>query len=114
MRRPNPQNILNLLLNSLNELLPQFTIQLPVDGPNTNWKVLKLLEEIRNDKEYAPLINIGSCGLHTVHGTFETGIETTTWNLGKIMKALWQMFHNSPAKRDVYSKICESEEYPLK
>ena len=70
-RRPNAQNILNLLQHSLNELLPQRMIQLSVDGPSTNWKVSKLLEENRSDKEYAPLMNIGSCGLHTVHGAFQ-------------------------------------------
>ena len=85
-----------------------------MDGPSTNWKVLKLLEENRNDKEYTPLMNIGSCGLHTVHGAFETGTEINIWNLGKIMKAMLQIFQDSPAKRDVYNKICESEEYPLK
>ena len=34
-------------------------------------------------------MNIGSCGWHTVHGAFQTGTETTTWNLGKNMKAMW-------------------------
>lgn len=38
----------------------------------------------------------------------------TTWNLGKIMKAIGQVFHDSPEIGDVYTKICESEEYPLK
>ena len=59
-------------------------------------------------------MNIDSCGLHTVHGAFQTGTETTTWDLRKIMKAVWQIFHDSSARRDVYTKICESEEYPLK
>ena len=114
LRRPNAQNILDLLQHSLNELLPQLMIQLSMDGPGTNWKVLKLLEENCKDKKYAPLVNISSCGLHTVHGVFQTGAETTTWNFGKIMKAMWQIFHDSPARRDLYTKTCESQEYPLK
>lgn len=57
-------------------------------------------------------MNIGSCDLHTGHSAFQTGSDTT-WNLGKIMKAIGQVFHDSPAI-DVYTKICESEEYPLK
>ena len=73
-----------------------------------------MLEENHNDKEYEQLMNIGSCGLHTAHSAFQTGSKTTTWNLGKIMKAIWQIFHDSPARRDVYTKICESKEYPVK
>ena len=52
LRLPDVQNILNLILHSLNELLPQHMIQLSMDGPSTNWKVLKLPEENHNDKEY--------------------------------------------------------------
>ena len=59
-------------------------------------------------------MNIGSCGLHTVHGAFQTGTATTTWNLGKIRKTMWQIFHDCPARRDAYTKICESIECPLK
>ena len=33
LRCPNAQNILNLLQHSLNELLPQYMIQLSMDGP---------------------------------------------------------------------------------
>ena len=84
LRCPNAQNILNLLLHSLNELLPRCMFQLPMDGPSTKWKVLKLLEENRNDKKYVPLIDIGSCGLHTVRGAFQTGAATTTWNVREL------------------------------
>ena len=87
-------------------------IPILIDGWSTNWKVLKLLEEKYNDREYALLMNIGSCDLHTGHSAFQTGSDTT-WNLGKIMKAIGQVFHDSPAI-DVYTKICETEEYPLK
>ena len=73
-----------------------------MDGTSTNWKVLKLLEENHNDK-YAPSINIVSCGFHTVLGAFQTGTETTTSNLRKLMKATWQTFYDFSCKtRCVY------------
>ena len=48
------------------------------------------------------------------HGTFQTGIKKVDWQLDKIMKAMWQLLHDSPTRRDVYSKVAESEEFPLK
>ena len=78
-RRAYAQDILGLLLRLLNELLPQHMIQRSLDGPSTNWKVLTLLKKNRNENDYAPLTNIGSCGLHTMHGACDTCAETTTW-----------------------------------
>ena len=105
LRRPNAQNILNLLQHSLNELLPQRMVQLSVDGPSTNWKVSKLLEENRNDKEYAPLMNIGSCGLHTVHGAFQMARKPLPgiWkNYGSNVANLWWLSYK---KRCVYQNM---------
>ena len=52
--------------------------------------------------------------LWIAHGAFQTGVESTKWELAKIMKAIWQIFHDSPARRDVYVRVCESDEYPLR
>ena len=49
-----------------------------------------------------------------LHGTFQTGIKKVDWQLDKIMKAMWQLLHDSPTRRDVNSKVLESEEFPLK
>ena len=65
-------------LHSLNELLPKHMIQLLLDKPSTNWKVLKLLEENCSENDYSPPTNIDSRGLHSMHGVFQTGAETTT------------------------------------
>ena len=114
LRRPNAENLFKHLLESMKLLSPKWLIQLSMDGPNTNWEVLRLLDEHRNEKEWPSIINIGSCGLHIVHGAFQTGVQATQWDLAKIMKSMWQMFHDSPARRDVYVRICEKEEFPLR
>ena len=49
--------------------------QLSLDGPNTNWKVLELINSQCSDLEIPTLIDIGSCGLHVIHGAFRTGVE---------------------------------------
>ena len=61
--------------NGLNELEETNKIQISMDGPNTN---LKLLSEVQNERQKNKLsshINIGSCNLHLIHGAFKTSSE---------------------------------------
>ena len=45
-------------------------IQLSMDGPNISWKVFDLLQSHREEAEWSPLLNLGSCSFHIVHGAF--------------------------------------------
>ena len=85
-----------------------------MDGPNTNWSVLKLFHEDCCEKDYPNIIDIDiyCCSLYVVHGAFKSGIEATNWDLKKIMKAMWKIFDDSPARRDIYIKMFEVEEFP--
>ena len=114
LQRPNAKNLCDVLILALKELNPKRLVQLSMDGPSTNWNVLQLLHEDREEKEYPTIINIGSCSLHVLHGAFKSGMEAAGWDVGKVLKAIWQLFHDSPARREIYSRICESEEFPLK
>ena len=61
-------------------------IQISMDGPNTN---LKLLSEVQNEcqkNKPSSLIDIGSCNLHLIHWAFKTGSEKSSWDLHKILK----------------------------
>ena len=62
----------------------------------------------RSENEFPSLINIGSCGLHVVHGAFRTGFQSVDWYLQKILKAIWRFFHDSHAWRDTYVQINSS------
>ena len=101
-------------MSSLKNLLLERLLQLSMDGPNTNWSVLKLLHEDRCEKDYPNIIDIGSCSLHVVHGAFKSDIEATNLELKKIMKAIWKIFDDSSARRDIYVKICEVNGLPLR
>ena len=65
------------LLDSVNDNLKGFVmakmVQLLMDGPNVNLKVLKKLKEYRNKFGSPGLIDFGSCNLHIVHGAFKSG-----------------------------------------
>ena len=114
LKRPNAKNLFDCLMSSLKNLLLERLLQLSMDGPNTNWSVLKLLQEDRCEKDYPNIIDIGSCSLHVVHGAFKSGIEATNWDLKKTMKAMWKIFDDSPARRIIYVKICEVNEFPAR
>ena len=60
-----------------------------MDGSTSNWAVLNNLVENRKRDQLPPVEDIGSCRLHIVFGAFRSGIKTTSWDLDKILKAMW-------------------------
>ena len=64
---PNAENILSELLAGLKVNM----IQLSMDGPNANWKVFDSVQRHQGELEYFSLSNLGSCGLHMVHGALK-------------------------------------------
>ena len=65
-----------------------------MDGPNVNLKTLEIVEENRKieDPNCPKMINIGSCGLHVVHGAFATGQKATDWSLDKFLRSIFSIF----------------------
>ena len=117
LKHPNAKNLFDCLMSSHKNLLLEWLLQLSMDRPNTNWNVSKLLHKDRCEKDYPNVIDIGSCSLHVVHDTFKSSIEATNWDLKKVVKAMWKIFDDSPARRDIYVKICEIcevNEFPLR
>ena len=51
--------------------------------------------------------------MHGVHGTFKKGAKESGWNLGNILCALWQIFHDTPAKRKDFIQITGSDLFPF-
>ena len=89
--------------NKSTELLdPSKMIQVSMDGPNVNLKFLKELSSSRAEIEIPALVNIGTCPLHTVNNSFQTGANEADWNLKKTLKGIWQIFHDSSARHDDY------------
>ena len=59
-------------------------------------------------------MNVGSCGLHVVHAAFCAGCQATHWKIDGLLRALWYLFHDSPARRDDYTTVTGSTVFPLK
>ncbi|CAL4148044.1 unnamed protein product [Meganyctiphanes norvegica] len=97
----------DLLINfkeCLSKLNMANLLQISMDGPNSNWKFYNNFVQDRQetDPDIPILINIGSCGLHVVHGAFKYGASKTGWKLDGVMRAIYYCFSDSPARRDDY------------
>ena len=77
-----------------------------MDGPNVNWKTVEIIKEYweQDDPGGSDLIEIGSCGLHVLHGAYGTAQKATDW---KLLKAIYLIFKLSPAWREDYLKVNE-------
>ena len=74
-------------------------IQVSMDGPNVNWKLLSsIVDERQSNDDYPQLLDIGSCSLHVIHGAFWKGMNKTNWGIDSILKALHNLFDKSLAK----------------
>ena len=67
-------------------------IQISSDGPNVNLAFLDIVTKNRTDEELSQLIHIGTCGLHTLHGSLKCGENTSGWNVKKLLSSIFKIF----------------------
>ena len=87
--------------------------QISMDGPSVNWKFFNGVTKKREEDELHALINIGSCGLHVIHGAFQTGVDATNWNIKKTLHSAFYILHDSPERPEDYESVTGSSKYPL-
>lgn len=112
--RPNAENLKKDIFASLEPLEKSKFIHLSMDGPTVNWNVLQLVDDELDSMGHSKTLNIGSCSLHILHGALGTAISSTDWNFAKLLKAMFKIFDESPARSDVYLKEGSSEKFPIK
>ena len=88
-------------------------LQVSMDGPSVNLKFLRLLQSERKKKDIQELLDIGTCGLHTIHDAYITGTEASGWEIKKTLKVAYTVLHESPARRDDYQSVTGSSKVPL-
>ena len=56
-------------------------IQISIDGPNVNWKMVEVANEHHKEQDPdAPLLlEMGSCGPYVLHGTYKAAQSVTSW-----------------------------------
>ena len=91
------------------------TMQVSMDGPHVNWKFIELLGDDEDfTKNGKQLLELLSCGLHAVHGAFQTGHKAAEWNVNEVLWSFYYLFKDSPARRTDYFDITGSSVFPKK
>ena len=114
LERPNADDLFQSIKDSTSGLNETNFLQLAMDDPNVNWLVLNKLDDMLIENGHEKTVNIGSCAQHTVHGAFQTGTSNGGWSTDKILKVMFFILHDSPVKREVYTREEETVSYPLR
>lgn len=89
-------------------------LQISMDGPNVNLKFLKHLKSELQSNNNSQILELGTCGLHIVHGAFQYGHKQTDWKLDSLLRALHNLFKYSPSRRASFIDLTGTSEFPLK
>ena len=83
-----------------------------MDDPNVNIKLLKMIQAERSENEQHQLIDIGSCDLHTIRNAFKTDAESSGWGMKKILKGVYQIFHDLPVRQEDFLTLTNTNQFP--
>ena len=72
-------------------------IQVSMDGPIVNYNFLQKVKDQKKELSSPGLTDFESCNLHTIHGAFKVGVESTAWNLKKSHEGLFPASERSLA-----------------
>ena len=90
-------------------------IQVSIYGPSVNWKFLETLQTSLHPDDTDPqLLDLGSCGLHVIHGAFQTGHKAADWAINDMLRGLYGLFKDSPARRADYMELTGNKVFPKK
>ena len=90
-----------------------YAVSVSMDGPAVNWKFYdKLQTNIGDEFAGRQLLNIGSCGLHTLHNAFKSCFSG--WSLDKVLSSLYHLFKKAPARREDFLAINPNAKFPSK
>ena len=73
LRHPTHKDILKHFGEITKDLLPPKLYHVSMDRPNVNLKLLKEFSKIRAGDSIHSIADIGTCSLHSVHGSMKIG-----------------------------------------
>ena len=108
------QDILEHFLEASNELKLCNLMQISMDGPNVNWSFLEKISAYLKLNCNSTMPCLGSCGVHVINGALQTGHKASKWNVQALLKSIYKLFKDSPARRADYTALTESDIFPKK
>ena len=112
-------DLLKAFLESLKPLMLRKILQVSMDGPNVNLKMIKdfetYLKSIGNP-DHSMFVFMGTCGLHVGHNAFKTGFndKTTEWHVISFLRAVYNLFKDVPSRKSDLIRYSGSSLLPLK
>lgn len=108
------EDIEEKLLSALEPLPLEKIVQLSMDGPNVNLKAFRLVQEHLQQNYQVRCLDLGSCGLHTVHNAYKAGVAASKWGLDFLLSSLSTLFHDAPARREDFTTVTGQTLFPHK
>lgn len=88
-------------------------LMLGADGPNVNKAVHRLMNESLLLTRKKPLIDIGSCNIHTVHNGFEKGLDQLGNDGSDLIIYIHDFFEHHPVRWEDFAAIVTSPKFSL-
>ncbi|KAL3207145.1 hypothetical protein MRX96_010462 [Rhipicephalus microplus] len=101
------------LLGALEDLPLARAVQLSMDGPNVNLKCFRGMQEYLQQNHQVQCLDLGTCGLHTIHNAYRAGVVASKWGLENLLSSLSAIFHDAPAQREDFSTVTGQVTFPL-
>lgn len=111
-------DLLEKFIEGLSTLPLLNLFQVSMDGPNVNNCFLrKLIVKYEDDVSNfngKKLLDMGTCGLHVVHGSLKHGLKVVKWDLNSLLTHMYFLFKDSPSRRAEFTAVTGSKLFPLK
>ena len=52
-----------------------------------------MLDDHLNEKKLPKIRSVGRCNQHILYGALQTAVQSSVWNLDKVMKAIYWLLH---------------------
>ena len=85
LRHTRAVDLLSKFKSGLSKLDQAGVMQISMDSTATNWSFFGA----ESDPDQPMLINLGSCGIHVVHGGFKSGVEAIGWKLDSLLRLMF-------------------------
>ena len=63
-----------------------------MDRPSISWMFLEVHKNELREIYQKALLNLGSCGLHVLQGSFQTGHSIAERNINSILRSIYNLF----------------------
>lgn len=81
------EDIQGRLLSALEPFPLEKVLQISKDGPNVNLKLLKNFQEHLHQAFQVQCLNIGTCGLRTMHNAYGAGVTVSKWGIDSALQS---------------------------